>query len=124
VAVQRLEILRKREDLVARLDAPFLSEPAERATFDDLAQLGEMLAELLSRIAFRRDGNGETPDLIAFRRPEVGKDLDEARQEVALGEQNVDGSQRLEFVHHLVDARSDFTRTREHLFGMGIREVR
>ncbi len=63
------------------------------------------------------------PDLAALALAEVGEELDEAADEVGLGEHHVDRHDHLEAGHHLVDAGAELLRVLVDLLLVGVGEV-
>ena len=66
---------------------------------------------------------GEAPNLPAIVLVEVAEGLDEARDQIALREQHVDGHDHVQARHHLVDALADTLGQGQHVIVVGATEV-
>ncbi len=107
VAAERVELRGELEDALPVLQAPCLGQPVQGPRAHLRGQLVEQLGEpLAGGIAFRHR-QGEAPDLSTLVLAQLAEGLDEAGEEVALGEEHVDRKHHLQPGHHLVHPLAD-----------------
>jgi len=94
------------------------------SSLDDPGQLVEALGEEGARVGrWLRERGREAPDLPAVLLREIAEGLDEAREEVGLGEDHVDRERHLEAALHLVDPLAHAASEGTDLFLLGATDL-
>ena len=105
VAAERVELRGELVDALAVLQAPCRQPVRARAAPASTARRTARRSARRGHCLPHREG--EAPDLSALVLAQLAEGLDEAGDEVALGEEHVDRHHHLQLGHHLVDALAD-----------------
>jgi hypothetical protein len=108
-SLERRHLLGKALDRAAPVDVPLLVDPRDQPAVEalhDRVVLGPEGVDYAARVLRRADRKGQAPDLTALLAAQVVEELDEARDQVALGQHDIDRNLDLEILGQLLQTLS------------------